>query len=51
MLNLSAIDGKAVYELEDRDGKKAEISGKRLKDIVVALPPRDYALFFYSKKK
>jgi|GEM_PF-6993838 len=51
MLNLSGIDKNAVYVMEDKNGKTAEIKGDKLKDIIVTLPPRSYAVFFYSQKK
>ena len=51
MLNLSGIDKNAVYVMEDKNGKTSEIKGDKLKDIIVTLPPRSYAVFFYSQKK
>ena len=43
------IDENAVYELENKDGKKTKIAGKDFKDMRIDLPPRDFQFIFYRK--
>lgn len=43
------IDENALYEIENKNGKKTKISGKDFKDFRIDLPPRDFQFVFYKK--
>jgi len=50
-VRLREIDPKAKYSIEDKNGAVKTVLGEELEEFRIALPPRDYAVYFYKKEK